>query len=417
MTDTPVVLIAFLALGAVAVVLALLLVRSQQELGRAELHAEAVEMELDSAARHAAALDARLRAAVGELRHLVDVRIPELADSLAEPDAPPPGPSGTKSLPPELARAMDTVLAQVREAVVKERLRVDAAAQATLRGAATTIQTLLHRLHSLLRDLHEKYAQAEDPAVADDLVLAGLLTEQALRRVQSTAVVCGAYPGPVRESSPLAQVVVTASARLSGGERVEVNDRLRGPLAVVPRAVEPLAVTLTELIANALHHSHPELPVTVTLQQGDRGTSVIVDDAGVGMTDEEFARAKRLLSGEGPILITELGDPPRGGFATVGQLVRQYGFRAHAEASPYGGVRTVVHLPEEPLLTLLDGRADEYGINSRNAESSSDTRSDARDAGTDPGTAPGPHADADPRTRTTTRSAGAPGAVERTPPT
>jgi Flp pilus assembly protein TadB len=76
MTDTPVALIVFLALGTVAVVLALLLVRSRQELSRSQLHSEATETELESASRYAADLAARLQAVESELRHLVNARIP-----------------------------------------------------------------------------------------------------------------------------------------------------------------------------------------------------------------------------------------------------------------------------------------------------------------------------------------------------
>ncbi|OEV29253.1 protein kinase, partial [Streptomyces nanshensis] len=351
MTDTPVALIVFLALGTVAVVLALLLVRSRQELSRSQLHTEATETELESASRYAADLGARLQAVEAELRHLVGARIPELATSLAHSNVPVPGPLGTATLSPGLDRSLDAVLTQVREEVTKERLRVDAAAQAAMRGATTTIQALLYQLQTLLQRMQEKY---EDPLVAEDLLAADFLNEQALRRIQSTAVVCGAWPGLTRENSHLADVVVGASSRLSGYERVQVTNLLRDPVGVVARAVEPVAVTLTELMANALHYSHPELPVVVTLQQGNSGVSVIIDDAGVGMTSEELTRAKRLMSGDEAILITELGDPPRNGFAAVGQLVRQYGFSTHAEASPYGGVRAVVHIPGEPLLTLLD---------------------------------------------------------------
>ncbi|SCK07914.1 ATP-binding protein [Streptomyces sp. WMMB 322] len=351
MTDTPVVLIVFLALGTVAVVLALLLVRSRQELSRSQLQVEAAGAQLERASRHAADLGARLRAAEAELRHLVESRIPDLATSLAHSHVPVPGPLGTATLSPELDRSIDAVLVQVREEVAKERIRVDAAAQAAMRGATTTIQALLYQLQTLLQRMQEKY---EDPLVAEDLLAADFLNEQALRRIQSTAVVCGAWPGLTRENSHLADIVVGASSRLSGYERVQVTNLLRDPVGVIARAVEPVAVTLTELMANALHHSHPELPVTVTLQQGNRGASVIIDDAGVGMHTEELARAKRLMSGDEALLVTELGDPPRNGFAAVGRLVRQYGFSAHVEASPYGGVRAIVHIPGDPLLTLLD---------------------------------------------------------------
>lgn len=355
MTDTPVVLIVFLALGTVAVVQAMLLVRSRQELGRSQLDAEAAETELEGASRYSADLTARLVAVEAELRHLVSTRLPELAASLADSGVqgpvPVPGPLGTATLSLDLDRSIDAVLTHVREEVTKERNRVDSAAQAYMRGATTTIQALLYELQTLLQRMQEKY---EDPLVAEDLLAADFLNEQVLRRIQSTAVVCGACPGGTREDSHLADIVVGASSRLSGYERVQVVNLLREPVGVIARAVEPIAVTLTELMGNALHHSHPGLAVNVMLQQGDRGVSVIIDDAGVGMNDEELNRAKRLMSGDEAILITDLGDPPRNGFAAIGRLVRQYGFGTHVDISPYGGVRAVVHIPSDPLLTLLD---------------------------------------------------------------
>ncbi|MBE9498623.1 sensor histidine kinase [Streptomyces sp. GKU 257-1] len=243
------------------------------------------------------------------------------------------------------------MLEQVSDAVTKERLRVDGAAQASMRGATTTIQALLYQLQTRLQTMQERY---DDPFVAEDLLAADFLNEQALRRIQSTAIVCGAWPGLTRQNSHLGDIVVGAMSRLSGYERVQVTNQLRDPVGVVARAVEPGAVVLTELLANALHYSHPELPVAVTIQQGNRGASVIIDDAGVGMHAEELERAQRMMSGQENTLLTELGDPPKTGFAAVGQLARQYGFTTSVEPSPYGGVRAIVHIPGDPLLTLLD---------------------------------------------------------------
>ncbi|GGO45964.1 hypothetical protein GCM10012287_15160 [Streptomyces daqingensis] len=352
MTETPVALIVFLTAGTVAaVVLALLFVLARKDLSRLRRHSGAVETQLHGATRQNADLGARLRAVEEEFRHLAQNRIPDLATSLRHRNVPVRGPLGSGTLTPEIDRSISAVLGQVSEEVVKERQRVDFAAQAAMRGSTTTIQALLYQLQSLLQRMQEKY---EDPLVAEDLLSADFLNEQALRRIQSTAVVCGAWPGLTRENSHLADIVVGAMSRLSGYERVQVTNQLRDPVGVVARAVEPVAITLTELIANALHYSHPDLPVVVTIQQGNRGVSVIIDDAGVGMHSDELERARRMISGEETVLMTDLGDPPRIGFAAIGQLVQQYGFSTHLEASPYGGVRAIVHVPGEPLLTLLD---------------------------------------------------------------
>ncbi len=91
----------------------------------------------------------------------------------------------------------------------------------------------------------------------------------------------------------------------------------------------------------------------MTVQQGGRGALVVIDDSGIGMEDDQLRRARRLLSGPSEVLLTELGNPPKAGFAVIGKLARQYGFTCHIEPSPYGGMRTIVRIPGA-LLTVVD---------------------------------------------------------------
>ncbi|MFG2889141.1 ATP-binding protein [Streptomyces sp. NPDC048248] len=360
MTSIPEALLWCLSTGtAAAVVLAAFSVRAWKQ--RVDLRARLTSAEEQhSATLHSnTELSARLRATEAEIRHLAGARIPDLTMALAHPHVPVRGMLDSRFAGSETDHALSAVLDQISEAVTSERQRVDAAAQSTLRGATTTIQALLYQLQTALQDMQHRY---DDPNVAQDLLTADFLNEQALRRVQATGVVCGAWPGLTREDSYLAELVVGATSRLRGYERVQVSNQLRDPVAVVARAVEPIAITVTELLANALHHSHQELPVIVTLQQGNRGASVIIDDYGVGMHDDEIKRATELLSGEDDVLLTQLGDPPRSGFAAAGQLVRQYGYGVHVESSPYGGVRAVVYIPGDPLLTVLDESAQPMSV-------------------------------------------------------
>ncbi|MEU5835375.1 ATP-binding protein [Streptomyces diacarni] len=352
MTEIPVALLVTLSVGtAAAVALALLLARSMRESRRLRQRSAVAEKDLQDAMRHQAALATRAQAVEAEVRHLAAARIPDLAAALAHPNVPVRGVADPAFRGTELDRSLASVLDQVGDAVTKERLRVDGAAQSAMRGATTTIQALLYQLQTRLQTMQERY---DDPFVAEDLLGADFLNEQAIRRIQATAIVCGAWPGLTRQNSHMGDVVVGAMSRLVGYARVQVTNQLRDPVGIVARAVEPVAVALTELMANALHYSHPELPVAVTIQQGNRGASIIVDDAGVGMHGEEMERAQRMITGEEVLLLTELGDPPRTGLATVGQLVKQYGFTTSIETSPYGGVRAIVHIPGETLLTLLD---------------------------------------------------------------
>ncbi|MFI2189254.1 ATP-binding protein [Streptomyces sioyaensis] len=360
MTSIPEALLWCLSAGtAAAVVLAALSIRARGQ--RADLRSRLTTAEeQNSATLHSnTELSARLRATEAEIRHLAETRLPDLTMALAHPHVPVPGLMDARFAGTDADRALSAVLEQVSDAITKERARVDAAAQSTLRGATTTIQALLYQLQTALQEMQHRY---DDPDVAQDLLNADFLNEQALRRVQATGVVCGAWPGLTREDSYLAELVVGATSRLRGYDRVQISNQLRDPVAVVARAVEPVAIVVTELLANALHHSHRELPVTITLQQGNRGASVIVDDYGVGMHDDEIKAAMVLLAGDDDLLLTQLGDPPRSGFAAAGQLVRQYGFGVHVEPSPYGGVRAVVYIPGDPLLTVLDESAQPMSV-------------------------------------------------------
>ncbi|MFI0977367.1 ATP-binding protein [Streptomyces sp. NPDC021093] len=352
MTSIPEALLWCLSAGtAAAVVLTATVVRARMQSADLRQRLTTSEGQNTASLQTNNELNARLRAVEAEIQHLAGARLPDLSMALAHPHVPVRGLLDTRFAGTGTDRALSAVLEQTGAAVTKERERVDAAAQSTLRGATTTIQALLYQLQTALQDMQHRY---DDPAVAQDLLTADFLNEQALRRIQATGVVCGAWPGLTREDSYLAELVVGASSRLRGYERVQVSNQLRDPVAVVARAVEPIAITVTELLANALHHSHHGLPVAVTLQQGNRGASVIIDDYGVGMHADELQRAKELLSGDDQLLFTQLGDPPRSGFAAAGRLVRQYGFGVHVEPSPYGGVRAVVYIPGDPLLTVLD---------------------------------------------------------------
>ncbi|MFF1872072.1 ATP-binding protein [Kitasatospora herbaricolor] len=287
------------------------------------------------------------RALLAEIVHLAEERLPATALALAHPIAPVPGPKAPGVSGEQAERALQAVLDACAAAVTGERDRVDGAARATMRGATSKIQTLLYQIQSLVQQLQH---DNDDPRLLE----VDFRNEVALRRIQTVAVLCEAWPGLARTDSPLAEVVLGALSRVPGYARIKVANHLREErLAVVARAAEPLAVAIAELLANATAYSHPETEVPVTVQQGGRGALVVIDDSGIGMEDDQLGRAKRLLSGPSEVLLTELGNPPKAGFAVVGKLARQYGFSCHIEPSPYGGMRTIVRIPGA-LLTVVD---------------------------------------------------------------
>lgn len=320
-------------------------------------------------ARSRAALAARNRALSAacardavfrdEFRHLVTARVPALALNLISSHHPVPGLLNPQLAGTEDAELLDSVLHRLSDTVLKERRRVDAAARAALRGASQDIQALSYRLQTRVDSLQHDY---DDPRLLEELFEVDHLNEQVVRLVQKAAIVCGAWPGHVRQDTYVADVVTGASSRLHGWKRIRINSKLLATnVGVVGRAAEPIAVACAEVMANALEHSRDDLSVEVALMQTDNGTvCVTVDDAGKGMTEEAKARGSRLVAAEGAqdLLLTELGDPPALGFAAIGRLVADHGFQVTVDQpSPYGGVRAVVSIPPH-LLTEIDEEAE-----------------------------------------------------------
>ncbi|MFH8473630.1 ATP-binding protein [Streptomyces sp. NPDC018000] len=330
----------------IAVAAAVVAVARAQSAARSE-HLALARAEL--AERQSKAAEARTAALTDEIRQLARERIPVAALALSHPTARVPGLREATEVDGDSARLLTEAVQAACTAVVEERGRVDAAARAAMRGTSAKIQSLLNQSQQLLHELQHEY---DDPRILQ----LDFRNELALRRTQSTAVLCDAWPGLARQNSPLVEIVLGAQSRVAGYERIKVANHLRDErLALVARAAEPLAIALAELLANATAYSHPDTEVQVTVQQsGGRGAFLVVDDAGIGMDDDALDRARALLAGPSEILLTELGDPPQTGFAVVGRLVVQYGFNCHIEASPFGGMRTILRVPAHLLTVMKD---------------------------------------------------------------
>lgn len=292
-----------------------------------------------------------LQALTAEVEHLGAQRLPAAARQLAHPHVAVPGPLHPQTSGTPLGLALEHVLTGLRTELATQRTRVDAAAQAGMRGATREIQAALYRLQDALHGLQQNY---DDPELAQTLFQLDHENEQSLRRAQVAAVVCGAWVGLAREESHLVDAVTGGQARLAGYHRIRVHNHLAAGTGLVSHAVEPVAIIVAELLDNALRHSAPDTEVVVNLEHVHHGACVTVDDAGLGMTQDERARAQRLVAGSEPILLTELGDPPRMGLAAIGQLTRQFDLSVDVSSpSPYGGVRAVVRV-DSHLLSRID---------------------------------------------------------------
>ncbi|MFC8143930.1 ATP-binding protein [Streptomyces paradoxus] len=331
-----------------------------------------------------AQLDGTSRTFTSEVEHLAARRVPAAARQAAHPHVTEPGPLNPQLTGSPLGAALERVLTGLHAELAAQRTRIDAAAQAGMRGATREIQAALYRLQDALRGLQQRY---DDPELAQTLFELDHENEQSLRRAQIAAVVCGAWVGLAREESHLVDAVTGGQARLAGYPRVRVSNHLAAGTALVSHAVEPVAIIVAELLDNALRHSAPDTEVVVNLEAVHHGVCVTVDDAGLGMTQDERARAQRMVAGSDPILLTELGDPPRMGLAAVGRLTRQFDLSVDLTSpSPYGGVRAVLRI-DSHLLTRIDpGELPPAASAPRSTR-----RSAVRDAGNGSGVSRGPH--------------------------
>lgn len=317
------------------------LLRAQRQQARQRAEIDALRRQLDGA----------VMAFTAEIEHLATRRVPAAAQQLAHLHVPVPGPLHPQTAESPLGPALEHVLNGLRVELAAQRTRIDAAAQAGMRGATREIQAALYRLQDALRGLQQNY---DDPELTQTLFQLDHENEQSLRRAQVAAVVCGAWVGLAREESHLVDAVTGGQARLAGYHRIRIHNHLAAGTGLVSHAVEPVAIIVAELLDNALRHSAPDTDVVVNLEHVHHGVCVTVDDAGLGMTQDERARAQRLVAGSDPILLTELGDPPRMGLAAIGQLTRQFDLSVDLSSpSPYGGVRAVLRV-DSHLLSDID---------------------------------------------------------------
>ncbi|UWE07338.1 ATP-binding protein [Actinacidiphila bryophytorum] len=232
--------------------------------------------------------------------------------------------------------------------VHEARIRAEDATKSALKSAMRTLQGLANEQQLAISKAQGKYGEHY---VLQDLLEIDHMNSQFGRRAQAIAVLCDGWLGRQRADASVYDVVRSAKGRIRHYTRVEI--RSQSNFAMTGRAVEPVALALAELLDNATSYSAPDSPIDITTRTVPKGVCIIIDDAGVGMNEEEKKRADHLLSPQGPTDITALGNPPQFGFAVIGVLAARYGFSVSVDSSsPYGGVRAVVLIPEELLTSM-----------------------------------------------------------------
>ncbi|UBU17838.1 ATP-binding protein [Nonomuraea gerenzanensis] len=328
--------------------------QAEHQAREAEHQAREAERQAREAAEEARELRAQQDLARGEAEHLLSTRIPALVRHLRAPHVTVPGLRDPALAGTEVDRQHLAVLDAVSGAVREETVRIDEAAQAIVRGAMARVQTQALRAQDLLAAVQQRYSGDEHTELLREVLGLDMFNELIVRRAQATGIACGATAGLSRDDTYLVDLVVGAIARVENfDQRIEgPANHLRRRVGVAARAAEPILFVTSELLANAVHHSHGTLKVTIAVHETNTGAAIVIDDAGVGLNEEQYARASRLLSGRHAVRLVDLGNPPHTGWAAIGRQVAQYGMQVTVKKSAYGGVQAVVSVPAGLLVEM-----------------------------------------------------------------
>jgi two-component sensor histidine kinase len=234
------------------------------------------------------------------------------------------------------------------ESVRKAQQQAEGETRTALKSAMRTLQGLAAEQQRVISGLQSKYG---DSVILQDLLEIDHMNAQFGRRAQSIAVLCEGWLGRHREVASVYDVVRGAQGRIRHFQRVHILSKV--DFGITSRAVEPVALALSELLDNATSYSSPDTVVEINVRTVPKGVCIVVDDAGVGMNEEEKARAERLLTSDRATGVSGLGNPPQFGFAVIGVLCERFGFTVSVDStSPYGGVRAVVLLPDELITSM-----------------------------------------------------------------
>lgn len=211
---------------------------------------------------------------------------------------------------------------------VRQKERVISVKEASIREIHHRVKNNLQTIASLLR-LQARRLNSEEARAA---------LEESVLRISSIALVhetLSEDPADVAEFGDVARRVaqMVGEGLVLPGRGIEIDVRgSTGPLGA--NVATPLAVTVTELLQNAVEHAFPDGNgggIRVELSRHDSDAVVVVADDGVGLPSE-------MLDGD--------GSPPKGarlGLQIVRSLVEELGGRL--QLSSNGGTRVEVVVP------------------------------------------------------------------------
>ncbi|MDO0936569.1 ATP-binding protein [Streptomyces sp. DG2A-72] len=239
---------------------------------------------------------------------------------------------------------------QVTAASTRQQVETEAreAAKAAVRSFATAMVSTGDNVSSeIAQALHRHH----DSAIFATLTRIDHGVQQMLHQAQSYVVLAGGRLGQRWPASTLTNVVGAAQGAIPHYARIHpyASDR-----AVIARMVGPVKLILSHLFDNAARYSPPQTHVEVSAQHGHHGVTLLIDDAGKRMSEEQLARARRILDGRQEVDILSMAAHPRVGFPVIALLARRYGIKVViSDSNRYGGMCVSVFLPEAHFTTAV----------------------------------------------------------------
>jgi hypothetical protein len=253
----------------------------------------------------------------------------------------------------QLARSTADALRVTRELTAAQRGWIH-----MLVGYARRIQAPVEEQFTVLAKLQH---EAKDPGVLAELYGLDKLATTVRRFLTGLFVLTG-QGVPVPHDPMLLEEVITAAVHQTS--RPEWFSREGSPqdLALTPRAAVLAVHLLTEIAENAIAVSATESPARIRAQRTAHGVAVEVDDLGKGLVPEDFTRFNAMM--DDPPHLADMATDTRSarhtgaarsllrlGLFTAATYAREGGMGVRFSESPWNGVRVVVTIPEEAIIT------------------------------------------------------------------
>jgi signal transduction histidine kinase len=252
----------------------------------------------------------------------------------------------------EIGRLAETFNRSLQAAVTAaaDEATTRAASTAMLMGVARRPQRPLQHGLQVIEKLQNRTGDSE---LLGELFDVHHQFTQTRRYLESLIILAGGQTGR-RFPNPVAirRILLGAVAATQQYRRIKLR---RAPeVAVAGTAVAGITHLLAELLDNALAFSPPESEVFISCMQTRKGVAIEIEDAGLGMKDEDVERLNELLATAPTPDVTALQDGAQIGFWVVTELARRIGIRVTLRTSAYGGLLAVVLLPERVIASGTD---------------------------------------------------------------